>query len=185
MKSRDTVDKPLRLHLGCGHHELDGFTHIDMSSYAHVDFHYNVRDIPFGDGSVDLIYASHVLEYFDEIEVPCVLREWHRLLAPGGELRVAVPDFDALVDVYQESHSLALILGPLYGRMRAGNQIIYHKSTWDFQSLGIILRSVGFRGIQIRDDPWYPELDDCSCARTDTGGSVINISLNIQAVKSG
>ena len=34
------------------------------------------------------IYASHALEYFDKYEVVNVLKEWNRVLKPGGELKL-------------------------------------------------------------------------------------------------
>jgi ubiquinone/menaquinone biosynthesis C-methylase UbiE len=68
-----------------------------------------------------LIYASHVIEYFDINEVKEVLREWRRVLKPGGELRVAVPDFEAMNILYHNGKvKLEDIIGPLYGRMPMG-----------------------------------------------------------------
>src|SRR2546425_11062307 len=55
----------------------------------------------FKDESAELVYACHVLEYFDRVEVVDVLREWHRVLAHGGVVRLAVPDFAALAEVYR------------------------------------------------------------------------------------
>ena len=73
--------------------------------------------------SVDLIYASHVLEYFDRNEVKNVLGEWYRVLKKGGLLRVAVPDFEAIVKVYLKYSDLDHrgILGPLYGKWEGKN----------------------------------------------------------------
>ena len=76
----------------------------------------------FEDGSVDLIYSSHSLAYFDRIEVKALLQEWRRVLAGGGVLRLAVPDFDKLILAYQKSADLSTILGPLYGRMEIQTQ---------------------------------------------------------------
>lgn len=44
----------------------------------------------FDDDSVELIYACHVIEYFDRIEVLDVLHEWRQVLKSGGFLRLAV-----------------------------------------------------------------------------------------------
>lgn len=176
------------MHLGCGKHRLDGFIHVDLADYPHIEHKCDVRRLPmFADEQVDLIYASHVLEYFDEREIVDVLGEWRRALKPGGVLQVAVPDLKSLIDVYQSSRSIAMIIGPLYGRMRVGNMVKYHKSVWDFASLSVILRSVGFRGIVRQSQPWYPELDDCSNAVTTVqSGGVLRtyrISLNMEAYK--
>jgi SAM-dependent methyltransferase len=50
------------------------------------------RRIPHRDGSVDAIYASHMLEHLDRIEARAFLAECRRVLRPGGVLRLAVPD---------------------------------------------------------------------------------------------
>jgi predicted SAM-dependent methyltransferase len=50
------------------------------------------RRIPHADGSVDAIYASHMLEHLDRTEARSFLAECRRVLKPGGILRLAVPD---------------------------------------------------------------------------------------------
>jgi predicted SAM-dependent methyltransferase len=44
----------------------------------------------FRDGVLDFVYSSHVLEDFDDTEA--VLREWIRVLKPGGRLVLFCPD---------------------------------------------------------------------------------------------
>ena len=46
----------------------------------------------FRDGVLDFVYSSHVLEDFDERETEPVLREWARVLKPGGSLVLLLPD---------------------------------------------------------------------------------------------
>ena len=65
----------------------------------------------FKDESATLVYACHVLEYFDRLEVVDVLREWHRVLAHGGVVRLAVPDFAALAEVYRRHRDVARVSG--------------------------------------------------------------------------
>lgn len=44
------------------------------------------------DGTVDAILASNILEHFDVQRALAILRDWHRVLKPGGVLRLSVPD---------------------------------------------------------------------------------------------
>lgn len=46
----------------------------------------------FADGVFDYVYSSHLLEDFAEWEP--VLREWVRVLKPGGHLLLLIPDKD-------------------------------------------------------------------------------------------
>ena len=64
---------PLQINLGCGNRDFgEGWVHVDGSMYAHIHSH-NIIDLPFDENSVDIIYASHVLEYFDRNEANIVL----------------------------------------------------------------------------------------------------------------
>ena len=77
----------------------------------------SVDNLPFlQDRSVEVIYNCHVLEHFKRRDVQRVLREWYRVLMPGGVLRIAVPDFAALCEVYNRTHDLGLVVGPIFGR---------------------------------------------------------------------
>jgi len=180
----------LQLHLGCGKRFIPSFVHIDLEDFPHIDYRHNIASLPmFEDDSVDLIYSSHSIEYFDRIEVMRVLIEWRRVLKVGGKLRLAVPDFEALVEVYKKYANLGLILGPLYGMMEVKNKdvSIYHKTVYDYQSLARILQEVGFNEIDRYD--WrktlHRDYDDFSQAyvpHMDKENGTL-ISLNIEAKK--
>ena len=81
----------VKINMGCGWRNFGSeWTHIDGGNYDHLDSH-SITHLNYEDNTVDLIYASHVLEYFDREEVSEVLEEWYRVLKPGGILRLAVP----------------------------------------------------------------------------------------------
>lgn len=58
------------------------------------------KPLPWPEGSFDAIYASHLFEHMYVEEVRALLRECRRVLAPGGALRVVVPDVAVLIDSY-------------------------------------------------------------------------------------
>ena len=182
----------MKLHLGCGKRFLAGFVHVDLADFPHIDHRHDVRRLPMvKDGAAEPIYACHVLEYFDRVEVKPVLREWHRVLKPGGVLRVAVPDFSALIEVYRECLDLSLIHGPLYGRnvifSEEGERTIHHRTAYDFQALEAVLVSAGFRDPRRYDWRTTPhgDIDDFSQAyipHLDKEHGRL-ISLNVEATK--
>lgn len=187
------TDKLTKLHLGCGKCYLNGFVHIDLCDLPHIDYQSPVEDLSmFADDTAQLVYASHVLEYFDRVQVKDVLQEWHRVLKSGGILRLAVPDFEALTQVYAEYGDLNLIHGPLYGRweIEGAGKVVYHKTVYDFPSLKHVLEEAGYTSIRKWD--WqavftneYAGFDDYSQAyipHMDKDNGLL-ISLNVEAVK--
>lgn len=92
------------LDMGCGPHKVYPIAiGIDNRIDAKL-FGIDIRpDVPvetcerldlFGDASADTIFSSHLLEHFPYESVPNVLREWRRILKPGGHLILYLPDED-------------------------------------------------------------------------------------------
>lgn len=182
----------MKLHLGCGKRNFPGWINIDLADLPHIHYHSSIDDLSmFDDETVELIYSSHTLEYFDREQVSQVLLEWNRVLKKNATLRLAVPDFDALLKIYNDTGELNNILGPLYGRMEIDtaeeNIIIYHKTTYNFASLKSVLEANGFTNVKRYD--WrkteHANFDDHSQAyfphMQKRSGKLI--SLNIEADK--
>ena len=107
----NTISDRLAVHLGCGAKYVPGFLHVDILPLPNVDVVCDVANLEFlNENSVDLLYASHVLEHFGRHQYFAVLSEWYRVLKIGGILRLAVPDFRACAEQYLKSGSID---GPL------------------------------------------------------------------------
>jgi len=182
----------VNLNLGCWHRHIPGWVHIDLCDMAHIDYKSSIDDLSmFGDSAVDLIYSSHSFEYFDRQRAVAVLAEWRRVLKPGGTLRLAVPDFDALLRVYDTSGDIKRILGPLYGRMEieteTGPATLYHKTVYNFGSLAEVLAENGFADVRRYDwqETIHKDYDDHSQAyfpHMDKENGIL-VSLNVEATK--
>lgn len=179
----------LKLHLGCGPRFIPGFVHIDVANYPHIDHVQTVDRLGFlADSTVALIYASHVLEHFGRHEVGRVLREWHRVLRPGGVLRLSVPDFDAVVDIYRRegfADGFSGLIGLICGGQR--DQWDFHKIIFDRSFLTRLLQEAGFHSV--REWDWrateHAHIDDFSQAylpHLDKQNGKL-MSLNLEAVK--
>lgn len=188
----------MKLHLGCGKRFIPGYYHIDVMEYDHIDLRHAVDSLPMvASASADVIYACHVLEHFQQREVYRVLTEWRRILRPGGTLRLAVPDFEAAVMLYQTTGKVSSVRGLLFGR----GDFLYnvHYNVYDLASLEHVLRESDFKNIHRYD--WrkteHANVDDYSQAyfphmahRPDgelVGESKdvegILLSLNVEATK--
>jgi len=175
--------------MGCGARDFGpDWVHIDGGDYPHLNSK-DITKLPYDDNTVDLIYASHVLEYFSREEVNGVLQEWFRVLKKGGILRLAVPDFESMANLYvKKEMNLRYFLGPMYGRMKMGDVFIYHKTTYDLDNLTDVLSEAGFTSINEydwRDYEVHVNHDDHSQAyipHMDKENGVL-ISLNVEATK--
>lgn len=183
----------LKLHLGCGKRYLgESWTHVDLLPYDHVDVKADVCDLHmFDDGSVTEIYACHVLEHIQRQKMLQVLSEWNRVLMIGGCLRLAVPDWEAVVDYYQSTKTtqtsrLWEIIGLITGGQR--DQWDHHTFVFDEPLLRSLLQHSGFDNIQRYE--WQnflpPNFDDysrCYLPHMDvTNGKLM--SLNVLAYKT-
>jgi len=180
----------MNVHLGCGKRNIPDFINVDLADFPHIHYKHSIDKLPmFKSSSVDLIYSSHSFEYFDRLEALKVLKEWRRILKKGGTLRLAVPDFEALVGAYKKYKKVEKILGPLFGRwpVKGKKKIIYHKTTYDFKSLRNLLIENGFENVKRYD--WkktiHKDYDDHSQAylpHMDKEKGML-LSLNIEARK--
>jgi len=99
------------LDIGCGwekcHPNCIG---IDVYPYpsGSVDILHSGADLwMFQDGEVDSIVACHILEHF--VDTKSVLREWGRVLKPGGIIALIIPDGERSPRTIREvSHKVAL-----------------------------------------------------------------------------
>lgn len=115
--------RPLRLNLGSGPHGPTTWANLDRSptmllsrapraaralrKVGIINDHHLVpweshivridltKRLPVEDGSVDAVYSSHFFEHIYISEAETILRECHRVLRPGGVLRLALPDGEA------------------------------------------------------------------------------------------
>lgn len=120
------------LNLGCGTKTSDACVNIDWSPYLRLKRNAVLRVIvlplvgearrkrlsmisdnilahdlrkplPFGEGDVDAVYHSHVLEHIDRESAPLFLADIYRVLRSDGVLRIAVPDWEFLCRAYLQN----------------------------------------------------------------------------------
>jgi predicted SAM-dependent methyltransferase len=120
------------------------------------------RPLPFPDNSVARIYSSHVLEHFSyPSPMLDLLRECHRILRPGGEFSIAVPDARLFLDGYHDPAAFrasALCTEDVGLNFKSPidfvNFIAYlggeHKHLFDSDNLPLILQEAGFSQARVR-----------------------------------
>lgn len=64
-------------------------------------------------------------------------------------MRIAVPDFESVVEEYLSSKNLDIVMGLLYGGQ--DYEFNYHRQTYDFKRLSDLLNNAGFSDVQRYD----------------------------------
>lgn len=147
----------LRLNLGCGQFSMKGFVNIDKSDLVKCDLKRDILDLPYDPGTVDEIYAGHILEHFTFIDGMKALYYWYSLLKKGGVISVVVPDYLHLAKAY--------VANPTAEGLKEFNDLyIYsegqespHRYAYDENLLVKVLTDAGFRDLRRMpvDHPYF------------------------------
>jgi predicted SAM-dependent methyltransferase len=152
-----------RLNLGCGPGDdarLPGFLNVDFFRWRRsVDLALDLRyPLPLESGAWKAIYCHHTLEHISYPAAGRLLAECHRLLAPGGILRLVVPDAGKYLRLYAagdeasraEVRRLYENHPPFATPMEAINHLFRdtkfneHLFAYDYETLASLLHGAGF-----------------------------------------
>jgi predicted SAM-dependent methyltransferase len=146
----------VRLHLGCGPFLFDGYLNIDgdyIQNPAVINYDISLTPYPLPDNSVDEILSVHVIEHIERWLIEDMLKEWLRILKPGGIVAVEWPDLlkacKMIVNepdgLRGENKKLAKhTLHAIYGNPRFSHRAMMHAYGYSVDSLSDILLKVGF-----------------------------------------
>jgi len=169
--------KKIVLHVGCGPrgpevlherfrnrewHEL----RLDIDPRVDPDIVASIADMePVPQKSVDAVWSSHNLEHVYAHEIEPVFREFFRVLRPGGQVLVTMPDLQHIArhvakgnlddPLYVSESGPIYPLDALYGwgrHIARGNDFMAHRTGYTMHSLEGILRRVGFADVRVRQD---------------------------------
>jgi predicted SAM-dependent methyltransferase len=172
--------RALTINIGSSNVIKQGWVNIDMEPTA--DLTLDLREpLPFDDQSCKTIYSEHFLEHLDyPYAVTNLLVECLRILEPGGLLSCVVPDGGFALDYYTRRHSRDPEIAELHLQVAHANiqfdprwcvtqmdHVNYlmrqngeHRWIYDEETLGNLLRRVGFTDIRRR--LFDPQLDQNS-----------------------
>lgn len=144
---------PVRLNIGAGAKRPEGFINVGLE--PEHDVQCDVRQLPLPDGYADEAMAIHVLEHLERFDAPAALREWRRVLKPGGLLVLELPDLlkccrNVLAGVSEQEG-----LYGLWGDPRLGDPLMMHRWGWTVRELRAELRAAGFTKIRERDPQFH------------------------------
>jgi predicted SAM-dependent methyltransferase len=154
----------MRLNLGCGGKHLKGFVNVDFPA-NHGDVPPDVaadltKPLPFEDDSAEEIHAYHFIEHVQAWEAGDMLRDWKRVLKPGGLVVIECPCLDKIVQNLIAGLHPRLNMFGLYGDPGYKRPEMVHKWCYSFESMTNLLTAVGFVDIQRKDPQTHQPIRD-------------------------
>jgi predicted SAM-dependent methyltransferase len=153
----------LSLNVGSGGKGRPGWVNVELTRHRDTTLCHDIRrPFPLRAGSVRRIFIEHVLEHVDYAsDAPAMLKDFHRLLEPGGRLRIVVPDAERFVRAYASrdpavwkalGFDLSDLPADLHTPMLVLNHIFHqqgeHLFAYDFETLAALLEAAGFKEVQ-------------------------------------
>lgn len=160
-------DAPRYLNLGCGDQILAGFLNLDFFTTPKIDYGADLRyPLALESNAFDGVFSEHTVEHLTYAESAALLRECHRILKPGGLLRIVVPDLALFIRHYSAgdqqwfaawerlmfsgstdpARARRLLSTPLEA-ISFVTQEYGHLSAWDFETLAVYAGRCGFSEI--------------------------------------
>lgn len=144
--------KPMKVHLGCGDKLWPGFLNID---FKNSDFDCDIRKLNLPDSSAQEIHLIHVFEHLHRMEAESSLKDWLRVLKPGGKLVMEMPCLNKVSSmIHQGEKSLSMTLFALYGDVRLNRPEMLHKWCWSKEEITGVLKSNGFEKVT-EEEPFF------------------------------
>lgn len=155
----------IKLNIGCGTDYKKGWINIDNNSDNNIkegrlDLNWDLRNpLPFDNDSVDFIFNEHFFEHLEVEEAKSVIPDLMRVLKPGGVLRIAMPDLEDSIKMYQDKNwrkkAFLKKFGLEFVKTRAEMINMHfrwwgHKWLYDYEEFKRRLNEVGIRDNQLQ-----------------------------------
>jgi predicted SAM-dependent methyltransferase len=144
-----------RLHWGCGPITPYGWVNSDIQAGPGVDVVADIRaGLPLAADSFDYIVSIHALPELPYADLDCTLAELHRVLKPGGVLRLGLPDLDKAIQAYAAKDIDYFLIPDEAIKSLAGKMIVQlswygrSRSMFTAEFMAELLARGGFHSIQ-------------------------------------
>lgn len=133
---------------------------MDIQNWAGAcDLVADARYLPFSDRSVDAILNHALLEHIAPWDTMRTLREWYRVLIPGGIVQIEVPDLRRIFEDWLvkgrlgEQEAINNIFGGVCANKPYSHQ--YHLTGFTYARLTRRLEAAGYTGMFRLEHPRY------------------------------
>ena len=132
------------------------YLNVDIVSFPQVDLVFDVRErFPIESGVIAEIISCATLEHFRRHHNEHILREFFRVLAPGGILRVSTPDIEAIARGLLAGDDLEKVNQHFFGKYKCEktDDFDLHRWMYPVSTMISLLREIGFTDVkQVEND---------------------------------
>ena len=151
---------PIKINLGCGDKILNNYINVDIINERggrQPDIVCDIRNLNiFESNYCDELLAIHIVEHFWRWEIKDILKEWLRVLKPGGKIIIECPNLlsacqeliDNPVQGSKPDISGQKTMWVFYGDPSWKDPLMMHKWGYTPQSLAQLMHECGLKDIK-------------------------------------
>ncbi len=145
------------LNVGCGPNTNNDLANLDYNWYRGVHVCWDItKPLPWGDQTLKGIYSEHCLEHITFADCSFAMKQFFRVLKPGGSIRIVVPDGELYIDLYNRARTGEKIEFPYPSEsemtpMMSVNRIFQeftHVFIYDEATMRLVMQQAGFVDIK-------------------------------------
>jgi predicted SAM-dependent methyltransferase len=127
------------------------YLNVDIVDLPQVDLVFDItKKFPMDDGVIEEVISVATLEHLRKPHVHHVLKEFHRILRPGGLLRVSTPDIEAIAKGVIRGDDPDVLNQQLFGKFKNGDTEDFDLHRWMYTAPQMIkvLQNMGFERVE-------------------------------------
>lgn len=172
----------MKINIGCGKQTWKDYYCVDAVRHPQASrapdllhafvFHGEqlANRLPLSDGCAEEVFSGHFIEHVYRWESPAMIREFHRLLIPGGKLVLELPNIEAAARNLLAGSRDQLSMWAFYGSPDTKDPYMTHRWGYSPRSIKSLLESNGFAYVVVKPP--------------QTHGARVNRDMRVEAIKS-
>jgi predicted SAM-dependent methyltransferase len=110
----------------------------------------------FEENTVDEIMLIHVFEHLYTWEGILAVKEWYRIMKPGGVLTIEVPCMNKILELFAEKNrDPYMTFFGIFGEQAFEEKEMVHKWCYSKNQLMSVFKEAGFKNVEVSDPVYH------------------------------